>query len=149
MGYRPYNFIIEAAAGSSTGAKIKLQNDTGSTISVLTPVTIGSDGKLKLIDVSVENDAVKTCGVTEENIFNTNSGDVAINGKISNITTAFAFGDYVYVSKLGALTNILPTEGSGGFVAGDYIIKIGVIARNPDNPANKDLLININLVGQI
>jgi hypothetical protein len=55
----------------------------------------------------------------------------------------------VYISKLGTLTNIKPSLGINGFGEGDFIIKIGMIAQNADNVLNKDLLVGIQVMGQL
>lgn len=147
MSYRPYQVIINAAAGASSAITIELQNSTGSAIGALIPVTIGSDGKLKTVDVSSDTDAIKNVAVTVASIADGDHGSVVLAGKIANISTSFDFGDYVFVSKTGDLTNVVPEIGVGGFVEGDAHIRIGVITRNRDNPANKDLLVKIEAVG--
>lgn len=149
MSYRPYQAIINEASGNSNRIRSNLRNDSGSTIPKLTPVCLNTSGKLKLIDVAVQNDALKFVGITENDIPNASFGNIVTNGKIENITTSFDFGDYVYVSKAGGLTNILPSEGVDGFVSEDYVLRVGVISQNETNPLNKDLIINMTIVGQV
>jgi hypothetical protein len=76
-------------------------------------------------------------------------GDVVLAGKIENVTTSFDFGDYLYVSKTGGLTNQLPSIGVDSFVSGDFVIKMGLVTRNRTTPANKDYLIRVEIVGQL
>ena len=106
-------------------------------------------GKAKAIDPSNSDDAIKIMGVAGEAILDGSFGQVYSHGKFENITTTFDFGDYVYVSISGDLTNVLPSEGVDGFVSGDFIIRVGVIVRNKTTPSQKDLVINIGIVGQI
>jgi hypothetical protein len=149
MSYRPYQAIIAEATGASTGQTISLRNQSGATISTLQPVTVDANGRLKAVDVSLEADALKVIGVAKENIPNNSNGDVVASGRFENITTSLNFGDYVYVSKSGGLTEILPSEGVGGFVSGDFIIRIGVITRNVTYPTQKDLLVSVVTLGQV
>lgn len=149
MSYRPYSAIIAEAQSANSSIRLELKNDTGSTINALSPVTINSDGKLKLINVSNAADASKASGVVTDNISDASLGVVVMAGRIENIFTAFNYGDFVWVSKSGDLTNVEPVLGVGGFVSGDFVIRIGVITRNRTVPANKDLLVQVRLVGQM
>jgi hypothetical protein len=150
MTYKPYNVIIQEAAQTGSSAQIiELTNNSGSPIANLQPVSVDASGDIKGTDVSIENDAIKFLGLASQNIPNGSSGNVVISGRIANISTTLSFGSYVYVSKSGGLTDILPTEGVNGFVAGDYVIRVGVIARNQDNPLNKDIIIYPALIGQL
>jgi hypothetical protein len=149
MTYRPFAAIIAAASSSSTGIKFELQNDSGSDISALQPVASDVNGKAKAINPSIEADAVKVAGIAGSAILDGSYGYVHSHGKIENVTTSYTFGDYIYVSKTGGLTNILPSEGVDGFVAGDFIIRVGIIVRNRAIPSQKDLMINIGIIGQI
>lgn len=150
MSYRPYQSIIDAATSASSGSqRISVRNESGATISYLQPVSIDSNGTLKSVDVSSESDSIKSVGLAMANIPNMSDGDILISGRFENISTSINFGDYVYISKSGGLTESLPTEGVNGFVAGDYVVRVGVIARNATNPSQKDLLVSIMLVGQL
>jgi hypothetical protein len=150
MTYKPYNIIIqEAAQTGSSSQVIELTNNSGAAIANLQPVSVDASGDIKGTDVSIENDAIKFLGLASQNIPNGSSGNIVISGRIANISTTLGFGSYVYVSKSGGLTDILPTEGVNGFVAGDYVIRVGVIAKNQDNPLNKDILLSPALIGQL
>ena len=147
--YRPYSAIISAAQAANSNLSSTITNLSGSTIPILTPVSIDSDGYLTTIDVSDEETSISLAGVTKEEIANNSSGSVALAGRIENITTPFAHGDYLYVSKTGELTNIVPELGSNGFVAGDSVIRVGIIVRNSTTPSQKDLLVKMQLVGKV
>lgn len=143
MTYRPYNTL------KATGVEMSYTNNSGTTIDKLIPVKTRTAGGIALIDVSVEADAFAAFGVTAALSDNGNPVVIVTNGRIENITTTYAAGDTVYVSKLGYLTNVKPSKGAEGFLAGDFVIRVGLIVRNEANPSNKDLLLDISLVGQL
>jgi hypothetical protein len=153
MSYRPYAAIIQEAvsqaAAGSTGIKFEIQNDSGSSIAALQPVASDANGRAIGIDPSIELQSLKIVGLAESAIPDGGYGNVISHGKILNVTTALNFGDYVYLSKTGGTTGILPEEGQDGFVSGDFVIRLGVIVRNRQIPSQKDLVINIEIVGQL
>jgi hypothetical protein len=146
MTYRPY-FQIIAAVDPAT-VKSTLQNNSGLTVLKHTPVKLNTNGELSLIDVSIDDDILNLVGISNEMILTGNAGEVVTQGKVKNITS-FSFGDYIYVSKTGGLTNVLPSEGVSGFVSGDWVVKVGTIGKNQDDPLLKDLFINIQIIGQL
>lgn len=143
MTFRPYQEL------KSVGVEDTRPNNTGVTISKATPIRINGSGELDFVNVSVESEAVNVAGVAGENIGDGSTGDFVSNGKITNISTSANFGDTLYVSKSGGLTATKPSIGVNGFVAGDFVIAVGVIAKNQSNPSNKDLVLNIDIVGQL
>lgn len=144
MTFRPYNLL------TASGVTDTRPNNTGVQIPKGTPVRINnSTGELDFINVSVESQVKAVAGVAAESISNGASGDFASSGKVTNITTSANFGDTVYISKTGGLTNIDPSIGVDGFISGDFVIAIGVIAKNIDNPSLKDLIINVENRGQL
>ena len=146
MTYRPY-FQIIAAVDPAT-VKSTLQNNSGLTILSHMPVKVNSNGELSLIDVAVDGDILNLIGISNQMILTGTSGEVVTQGKVKNITS-FNFGDSIYVSKTGGLTNILPSEGVGGFTSGDWVVKVGTIGKDLNNPLIKDLFINIQIIGQL
>ena len=143
MTYRPYDQI------TAVGLSDQRANSSGVPMPRATPVRMRPDGDMDFIDVSVETHAFAASGITSEIIQNLSTGPVLTSGRLANVITSFDFGDPVYVSKAGDLTNVKPSLGVGGFISGDFIIAIGVIGKNADNPANKDIILNIGLVGQL
>jgi hypothetical protein len=114
-----------------------------------TPIRTDSNGDMDFIDVSIEAHAFAASGVTQDVVANLSLGSVVTTGRVTNLTTSFSFNDPVFVSKSGGLTNIKPTIGVDGFVAGDYIVAVGIIGKNAENPSNKDLILNMGIVGQL
>lgn len=140
MAYRPYDKI------TTGGVSDQRTNNTGQTLVQATPVRINTAGTLDTIDVSNDNSR-SIVGVVATSISDGATGEIIGSGKITNVSVPGTFGDTVYVSKAGALTNIPPTEGQDSFVSGDFVIAVGVIAKNIDNPLQKDLILNIEVHG--
>jgi hypothetical protein len=149
MTYRPYAAIIAEAQASNSNLTAQMKNQSGSTIAALTPVAIDDNGYITTIDVSDEDTIFSIAGVTQAAIADNATGTVSLAGRIENVSLPFAHGDYVYVSKTGGLTNQHPAIGVNGFVAGDAVIRVGVIVRNTNTPSNKDLLVKMQLVGKL
>jgi len=126
----------------SKAVAMEITNSTGSTLVKFTPVYIASDGEYKRVNVSIEAQALGCVGVVSEDIGNGGKGKLAYNGTIEDVSTAADFGDSLYVDKTGGITNVRPSIGLGGFLEGDFVVQIGIIAKNPDNPVNKDPHIN-------
>lgn len=143
MSYRPYNQL------KTSGVSDERVNNTGVTITKGTPVRANSSGELDFVNVSVEAESISAIGVVTEDITNTNSGEFINAGKISDISTLASFGDPVYVSKSGGLTATKPSLGVDGFVSGDLVIYVGIVAKNEDNPVLKDLIVNLQVIGQL
>ena len=143
--------VSAALAGATNAGSTQptLENQSGSTIAKAVPVKIDALGYIAPIDPSVEADAFAIVGVTNASIADNTTGKVVSNGLLENITTSASYGDSVFVAKDGSLTNVKPSIGVGGFVAGDWVIRVGVISRNVTTPSQKDLLVNITIVGQL
>jgi hypothetical protein len=148
MSFNP-NFSGKASAASSQAIHTSESNNSGSTIAKLTPVRIDSVGNMALIDVSIEAQAMSIAGVANADVSDSSSGSIVNSGRISDITTTAALGDVLYVSKTGSVTNVKPAIGVGGFLADDFVLRLGIVAKNPDNGSLKDLLVNISIVGQL
>lgn len=123
-------------------------NNLGTTLIKSTPVRLTPTGTA-LIDVSDEDSANAIAGLIKANIADATVGDIVNSGIIEDITTSATIGDIMYVSKLGDLTNIKPSIGINGFDIGDWVIRVGVIAKNNDNALLKDILVNIQIVGEL
>lgn len=124
-------------------------NTTGSTITQLTPVYVTSSGVLAIIDPSVEADVQAIVGIAGADIVNGLSGNVASNGRILNITNSYPYGTQLYLSKTGGVTPTQPSIGVGGFVAGDFVVSLGVVVQNNSNHSEYDFIVRIDLVGQL
>lgn len=146
----PDNVTQQLSGGIATSAvTATLTNGSGDILVKMTPTGINASGYLDVIDVSIESSALTMIGLILNDIAIGGNGEVVLGGCLKEITTTFPLGAILYVSKIGGITNIKPSIDIDGFVAGDFIIKIGVISRNIVNPINKDLIINISIVGQL
>jgi hypothetical protein len=129
---------------------VPVKNTTGSTISKGAVVSVDGAGELILTDVSISTRATKVLGVASENILSGNSGLICVNGKIDNLTTSLGFGDRAFLSSTaGALTATVPSIGVDGFVSGDYVISVGLIIQDPSTPGQKNLVVNMDIVGTL
>jgi hypothetical protein len=143
MTYRPYSSI------KSTGFEFSYTNSSGVTMPKTTPVRVRSDGDVDFIDVSVESDVFALAGVTSASCTNGSKAGVTIMGRVEDTGLSFDFGEPIYISKTGDLTNTKPSIGVNGFILGDYIVRVGVIGKNETNPALKDLILELRLIGQV
>lgn len=146
MSYNPLTATIPDSVLSNARPGT---NSTGSTIIRATPVKINTSGSLGLVDPSVEADIDGLAGLVKDNVLDGSATDVVSAGTIENITTLANVGDTLYLSKAGSLTNQKPSIGVAGFVAGDWIVRLGVVAKNQTNPLLKDIVVNIQFVGQL
>lgn len=128
---------------------VSLLNNSGSLISGFTPISVDLNGDMIPTNVSYESDAFSMVGILKEDTAESSAGVVVTSGKLENIVSSFSFGDSIFVSKTGGLTNTKPDIGVDGFVSGDWIIKVGTITKNQNNPSNKDLIVKVQLVGQL
>lgn len=125
-------------------------NDSGFDIAALSAVSISaSTGNLYFSDVTSESLATSTIGIAVNQILNGNSGEIATHGRLTNIVTSFNYGDVLYVNHDGNLTNIKPSIGVGGFASGDWVVKIGTICKNASSVLVKDIMINVQVIGQL
>lgn len=143
MTYRPYSLL------TASGISDIRPNNSGVTILKGTPTRINASGELDFINVAIEAQALSVAGCVSEDISNATSGVIITSGKVADITTSASFGDLMYIDKTGNLTNVKPSIGVNSFVAGDFVVSIGVIAKNTTNPVLKDLVIMVDIIGQL
>jgi len=135
---------------SGLGTYVPMINNSGSTILKGSPVSMNTSGELQLVDVSVPGSASKISGVAADNIPNGSSGLVCVAGVIADLSTSLNFGDAVFAgSTAGTITGDEPQNGVDGFVVDDYVIRLGVIIKNPTVLTQKDLIVNFYIVGTL
>jgi hypothetical protein len=138
------------ALSNPTYLGTEMVNDSGLDISSLRPVSISaSTGNLYPTQIDSESLAMSTVGITVDGILSGATGEIATHGRLMGITTSFNYGDILYVDTNGMLTNIKPAVGVNGFLAGDWVVKIGTVCRNTGSVLVKDLLVNVQIVGQL
>lgn len=143
-----YNPNASGTPAVSNSAANDAANNTGLTLTKGTPVRVSGLG-MSTINVSVEAQANAIAGVVRADTSDSTLGAVVSNGIIQDITTSASVGDVLYVSKTGTTTNVKPSIGTGGFVADDWVVRVGVVAKNSGNPSLKDLLVILEIVGKL
>lgn len=124
-------------------------NGSGGSLNKGQPVRLDSSGQLLTVDPAVEAQARACLGLAATSISPSGSSEVIIQGRLENVTVPGSVGEVLYVSKTGVLTNVQPSIGVGGFVAGDFVVSVGVIASNLTNPLLTDVMVDVKVVGQL
>lgn len=142
---------LEAAGGGGSGSEISsvMPNNSGATILKAAPVRSSAGEATNSIDLSIESHATSIVGVASGDIIDGASGGVVTSGRVTDITTTAGLDDLLWVSKSGTLTNTPPEIGVGGFVAGDFVVMIGVVVKNETDAGKKDLIVHRQIVGQL
>ena len=143
MTFRPYSAFV------SPSLDYIRTNLTGVTINKGTPIRMNASGDPDFIDPSIEAQVVAIAAVSADDVANGVQGVFVTSGRVKNLSVSFAHGDSIWLSKTGGLTDVKPSEGVGGFVEGDFVVMLGVIAKNEDNPSLKDLILHIDIMGQL
>jgi len=143
----PINILSSITSPES--ASLELLNNTGSIILKATPTSVNSSGDMDLVDVSNESQVRSCIGLTTNSVDDGNYGFITTKGVLKNISTFMPFGSVVYIAKNGSLTNSKPTQGIDGFVTGDFSVKVGVIVKDRDNPLQKNLVVDVQVVEQL
>lgn len=145
MTYNPLaNFPPQTMYSARKGV-----NANTSTLNKGTPVRVIPSGEIDKVDPSIESHIDSIVGVVKQDVPSGNQGDIVTSGTIEDVTTSASIGQLVYLSKTGGLTSTKPNIGVNGFLPGDWVIKIGVIAKNNTNPTQKDLVVDIQVIGQL
>lgn len=148
MGYNPL-FKGRVGGGSSRSIQTSYVNSSGGTLAKATVVGVDTSGNLVALDVTSEPEVDRMVGLTTTSILNTASGAVINSGRLEDITTGFAIGDFVYAGLAGTLINVRPDIGVSGFASGNFVVFLGVIVKNQFDGAKKDLSLNIQVFGQL
>jgi hypothetical protein len=137
---------ISASTSAETNSYL---NNSGFTIPEFTLVRQDSSGNINTINPSSESQVSNVLGILLQNTNDGQYGTIALLGLITNVITSFVLGDVLYLSKSGGLTTTIPEIGAGGFLASDFVVKVGRITKNLDNPLNIDLKVEIDIIGQL
>lgn len=145
MSYSPITF-----KGASRQLSANYQNVSGSTIAGTAPVSADASSQITLVDVSNEASVLNMVGYTVGAIANNAFGQVASAGRVENIATSYAVGTPVWIGTTpGTLTNIKPDLSQAGWTVGMFVIFAGLIVKNEVSPAQKDLSIATQIIGQL
>lgn len=150
MTYSPLFFKPNQPGSSVRALQTGYQNGTLSTITKSSPVSVNSSGQIILADVSSEANIKALVGLAALDLPSAASGSVIDQGRLEDITTSFNIGDPIYLGHTpGTLINTKPDIGSASFVAGDWIVFLGVIVQNEFDNAKKDLKLFIQVIGRL
>ena len=149
MSYDPSN--LEKGIFNTPTSKVagNFLNSTGGLLTQLTVVRIQANGSLGLVNVTNRDQVYSIFGILEENVANGDTASVISKGRIRNITTALSIGDVVFLDKSSNLTSTTPDIGINGFVEDDFIVRIGIVVQNESNPLNKDLIVDLQVLGRL
>ena len=124
-------------------------NGTIGTLSAGTIVSVDSAGQILPVDITQDVSVDAIVGVVMIDSLTGASTQVIDVGRILNFTTAYIVGTALFIDPTGALTDVKPADGVGGFHVGMNCIFVGVIVQNESNPSLKDLKVLINKVGKL
>lgn len=149
MTYDPRLYGAVLTIGAVSSELPPIINSSGGSINRTDAARLDSSGNAQKVDPAVEAQALSCLGVFKDSVPNGSLVGIVTQGRLENVTVSGTFGDAMYVSKTGALTHIKPSIGVNGFVAGDFVIFIGLVTKNQSNPLLTDLMVNIRVVGQL
>jgi hypothetical protein len=150
MSYAP-QFSGSTATVPSSGTATDYTNSSGSTITTATPVSSNTSGQIAPTDVSSEASVLSWVGLASTNISNTALGQVASDGRITNIPSGlgFATGDPIWIGVGGTLTNIKPDLTASGWHTGYWVCFVGVVVKNQFNGSQQDIQLLRQVIGQL
>ena len=149
MTYNPRLRGSVITAGTVSSELPSRTNSSGGSLNRTDPVRLDTNGAVQKVNPSVEAQVLACIGVAKDSVANSALVGIVTSGRLENVTTPGSLGDSLYLSKTGNLTNVKPSIGSGGFVAGDFVLFIGIVVKNQSNPLLTDLMVNLRLVGQL
>ena len=117
---------------------------SGGVIAEGQPIGIAADGSVLPVDVSSEQLSMGVFGVAMNAALLDETVYVQTNGDMVVLTNAY--GSPVYAGKDGSLTTVKPAIGVDGFVAGDFVIHMGIVRLDVDSMESR-LVINPRVVG--
>lgn len=148
MSYSP-NFRGTQSNGSSRQVITNYTSSSGSAIPQGMAVYANTSGHILPVDPTNQTSVGAMVGYANIRIPSTASGGVISSGRLENITTSFSVGDALYVGLDGNPINVKPDYGVAGFSVGDSVIFIGVLVNNEFNPAQTDLQLFTQVIGQL
>lgn len=150
MGYSA-NFRGAIALGPSSGNATGYQSGSGSIITMASPVSTNSIGQVVLTDVSSETSINSWVGLVSLDLPSAANGDVFSEGRLQNIplSLGFAVGDPLWVGIGGTLTNVKPDLTVSGWIAGYWVLFVGVVVANQFTTGQQDIQLFRQKVGQL
>jgi len=149
MTYDPRIYGGVITVGVTSAELPARTNSSGGSLNRTDPVRLDTAGAVQKVNPSVEAQVLACIGVAKDSVANAAPVGIVTSGRLEDVTVPGSFGDSLFLSKTGNLTNTKPSIGVGGFVAGDFVVFIGIVVKNQSNPLLSDLMINVRVVGQL
>jgi hypothetical protein len=142
--------LTQAASGSSASSNLDTYlNDSGVTITAISPVSLLTSGGVQIANPSDENSVYSLIGIMASTTLYGAEGAVYTSGRLPCGIFAYTLGDSLWLGQGGVLTNVKPSPGVDGFNTGDFVVQMGTVIQNKSNTAAVDILIRISIVGQL
>ena len=148
---------ISTAVGNTTPKALSstVDNQSFFTVTKGQPVRMDGSGEMQAIDITNDT-ALRLFGIATEEILNTGTGEIATHGRVEDVVITAILGDILYVKSDGTLIGSSeftsgdePTIGEDGYLVGDHVLKVGIVAKNVANGAKKDIIVHIQTMGQL
>ena len=153
LGSPVANLTQTAISSTPDSVKTSVVNGLATSVAKATAVYMDVNGEFQPVDVADET-AFSVFGLTDLAVPGDSSGLIVTSGRLQDITTSAPLGSVLYVNSAGGLIasseltlNSAPTVGLDGFVAGNLVIRVGIIGKNIIDGNKKDLLVNIQIMG--
>lgn len=148
MSFNPL-YVGAQSKSSSRQVVTNYTNATAFAIPQGTPVSTNTSGMISPTDVTNETSVNQFVGHAQFRISASSLGPVISGGRLENIVTAFAVGDPIYIGHGGTLINQKPDVGIAGFMAGDWVMFVGVLVKNEFNPSLTDIQLCSQIIGEL
>jgi hypothetical protein len=148
MTYSPTFFSTTTIEKSRALEGFAYPNASGVVLPKGYVVSLGTSG-FELVDITNENSVSTIVGIIADDIAVGGNGNFLSNGTLEEIEGLGLSNGPVYLSKTGALTNIKPDIDQPSYDVGDFIVRVGTIITNADNPSKQDLVISLIVRGQL
>ena len=136
--------------GGGGGGSLAILAETA--LSRCYPVSVTSLGTAAVTDITSEDSAYAVCGVVQEDAASGATVSILTSGAVlmdvpAGLGLTGLWGKPVFISPNGTLTIIKPQTGTSPFIAGHFIVRMGVLVKNTEGTT--DLLVNPQVIGQL
>lgn len=146
MAYNPASFNPQGTGSAEAVVSNYTNNSSVTAIPQGQACSVDSAGNVEPLDVSNQASWSNFVGYANVRIPTSALGPVIANGRLRNITISYPVGTPLYIGTDGNPTNIAPSDGVNGFVAGDMCIFMGVVVQNELNPSETDIALLTQMI---
>lgn len=147
MAYSPSSFSPQGTGSAESVVSNYTNNSAINAIPQGQACSVDTVGNIEPLDVSSQASWSNFVGYANSRIPTSTLGPVIANGRLKNITIAYAVGTPLYIGTDGNPTSTIPSAGVNGFVSGDMCIFMGVVVQNELNPSEKDIALFTQMIG--